>query len=169
MHRLFNAEGTTQFYLPEGRWTHLLTDETAVGPCWLQRTLPLDIMPIYIRHNALLPRTEPASHIEEGSPSELSVSAYLDSSCHSVFRDDEGLVELSADLNDRMVTFFASRAGNWIFHLPLNVMPVRPVTVTTSEGPIGPVSERADGGIGYWSSDDGLRVRFRGSECTVRW
>ena len=166
---VFNAEGTVTFYLPEGRWTHLLTDETVVGPRWLRQTVPLELMPVYVRHNALLPREAPASHIDEGDPSELIVSAYMDGTCRSMLRDDAGLIELSAECNDRKITFSPSRAGNWIFHLPRSVMSALPVSVTTPEGPIDPIAAQAGGDVGYWSEEDGLRVRFRGSQCDIRW
>ncbi|MFJ5830828.1 alpha-xylosidase [Streptomyces sp. NPDC093089] len=47
--------GEVEFYVPEGRWTHLLTGETVTGPAWRHETHDLHGLPLYVRPGAVLP------------------------------------------------------------------------------------------------------------------
>jgi alpha-D-xyloside xylohydrolase len=51
---IFNEEGTARFYLPKGRWTHLLTGETADGAAWHEGRYDYFSLPLYVRPNTLL-------------------------------------------------------------------------------------------------------------------
>jgi alpha-D-xyloside xylohydrolase len=52
---VFTAEGTVDFYLPEGRWTHLLTGEVQTGSRWHRATHDFLSLPLYVRPGAILP------------------------------------------------------------------------------------------------------------------
>lgn len=51
---IFNTEGTARYYLPAGRWTHLLTGETADGAAWHDGKYDYFSLPLYVRPNTLL-------------------------------------------------------------------------------------------------------------------
>lgn len=42
-------------YLPEGRWTSLLTGETADGGGWVREQHAVDSLPLYVRGGTVLP------------------------------------------------------------------------------------------------------------------
>lgn len=52
---IFNDRGEAEYYLPDGRWTHLLTGEVRAGNRWYQETYDYFSLPLYIRENTLLP------------------------------------------------------------------------------------------------------------------
>ena len=51
---VFNAEGDVDFYLPAGRWTHLLTGQQRDGGRWLRERHGFMSLPLYVRPNTLL-------------------------------------------------------------------------------------------------------------------
>ncbi|MDO7880988.1 alpha-xylosidase [Antiquaquibacter soli] len=52
---VLTATGEVEFYVPEGRWTSLLSGETRVGPRWYRETHGFDSLPLYVREGAVLP------------------------------------------------------------------------------------------------------------------
>ncbi|SDZ28733.1 alpha-D-xyloside xylohydrolase [Micromonospora pattaloongensis] len=52
---VFTATGETSYYLPAGRWTHLLTGEVVAGPRWVRETCGFDSIPVYVRPGTVLP------------------------------------------------------------------------------------------------------------------
>lgn len=52
---VFNAEGDVSYYLPEGRWTHLLSGEVQVGPRWHKAKHGYLSLPLFVRAGTILP------------------------------------------------------------------------------------------------------------------
>ncbi|ENH98479.1 alpha-glucosidase [Gracilibacillus halophilus YIM-C55.5] len=52
---IFNPEGLASFYLPEGRWTHLLTNEVVEGGKWIKQTYNYFSLPLFVRPHTILP------------------------------------------------------------------------------------------------------------------
>ena len=52
---VFRADGVCDFYLPAGKWTHLLTGETIEGGGWKRGTYDFFSLPVFVRQNAILP------------------------------------------------------------------------------------------------------------------
>jgi alpha-D-xyloside xylohydrolase len=52
---VFEADGGVDFYLPDGRWTSLLTGEVAFGPAWRRETHAFDSLPVYVREGSVIP------------------------------------------------------------------------------------------------------------------
>ncbi|PCE14439.1 alpha-xylosidase [Microbacterium sp. SZ1] len=52
---VFSADGSVEFYLPEGEWTSLLTGETVTGGGWRRETHDFDSLPLYVRPGTALP------------------------------------------------------------------------------------------------------------------
>lgn len=51
---VLDKEGNVSFYLPEGRWTHLLTNKVVEGGKWQQEQYDYFGLPLYVRPNSLL-------------------------------------------------------------------------------------------------------------------
>lgn len=51
---VLSEEGDVDFYLPQGRWTHLLSNEVAEGSRWHRQQHGFDSLPLYVRPNTLL-------------------------------------------------------------------------------------------------------------------
>jgi alpha-D-xyloside xylohydrolase len=52
---VFSADGDTSYYVPAGRWTHLLTGAVVEGPRWVRETCGFDTVPLLVRPGAVIP------------------------------------------------------------------------------------------------------------------
>ena len=43
-----------KLYLPAGTWTCLWSEEQIIGPKWVEKDVPLTIIPVYVRENTVL-------------------------------------------------------------------------------------------------------------------
>lgn len=51
---VFSEQGEVTYYLPHGRWTHLLTGETVEGGTWRKETYDFLGLPLFVRENAFV-------------------------------------------------------------------------------------------------------------------
>ena len=51
---IFQENGEVKYYLPAGRWTHLLSGETVVGGSWRKEKYDFFGLPLFVRQNSLL-------------------------------------------------------------------------------------------------------------------
>lgn len=51
---VFQENGEVQYYLPEGRWTHLLSGETVQGGSWRKEKYDFFSLPVFVRENSLV-------------------------------------------------------------------------------------------------------------------
>lgn len=52
---VFSAEGDVTYYLPDGKWTHLLSNETRTGGRWMRENYDFFSLPLFARENSILP------------------------------------------------------------------------------------------------------------------
>jgi alpha-D-xyloside xylohydrolase len=52
---VFSEDGTVDYYVPEGTWTHLLTGERVAGPGWRRETHGFDTLPLLARPGSVVP------------------------------------------------------------------------------------------------------------------
>lgn len=52
---IFQENGEVKYYLPAGRWTHLLNGETVVGGSWRKEKHDFFSLPLFVRQNSCLP------------------------------------------------------------------------------------------------------------------
>ena len=55
---VLNSDGEVQLYLPPGDWYDLWTGEKKHGPSACRLSVDLDVMPVYVRGDAILPFAE---------------------------------------------------------------------------------------------------------------
>ena len=51
---VFSSDGTVDFYLPAGKWTHLLSGKIVEGGHWVRENYDFLSLPLYVRPNTLL-------------------------------------------------------------------------------------------------------------------
>lgn len=73
---VLNETGDVEVYLPEGIWTDFHSDEVVIGPTWIQKKVPLDIMPIYIRENGIIPMQEEMNYVDEKPVEKYEIHLY---------------------------------------------------------------------------------------------
>ncbi len=52
---VFHADGHVRYYVPAGRWTHLLDGHVVQGPSWVTETYGFDGLPLLVRPGTVLP------------------------------------------------------------------------------------------------------------------
>jgi alpha-D-xyloside xylohydrolase len=52
---VLSEDGTVDYYVPEGTWTHLLTGEPVTGPRWHRETHGFDTLPLLARPGSVIP------------------------------------------------------------------------------------------------------------------
>lgn len=52
---IFRPDGYVEYYLPQGVWTHLLSNETHTGGRWYRERYDYLSLPIFVRENTILP------------------------------------------------------------------------------------------------------------------
>ncbi|WBO69636.1 alpha-xylosidase [Streptomyces camelliae] len=52
---VFTADGDVRYYVPEGRWTSLLTGTTVTGPRWVGERHGFDSLPVLVRPGSVIP------------------------------------------------------------------------------------------------------------------
>lgn len=51
---IFNEEGEASYYLPKGRWTHLLSNEIVEGGTWRKEKYDYFSLPLFVRPNSII-------------------------------------------------------------------------------------------------------------------
>jgi alpha-D-xyloside xylohydrolase len=95
---IYNSSGERTIYLPAGRWIDFWTHEIHEGSRTIKVQVPLDIMPLYVRANALIPTIEPPQFTTEAPFEEITFDAYLLDQGAFELRDTDGITHVSATL-----------------------------------------------------------------------
>jgi alpha-D-xyloside xylohydrolase len=120
---IYNAAGKRPVYLPAGAWIDYQTHAVLHGPQAVGVTAPLDVLPLYVRANSLIPTTEPVEHIAEGPFPSVTFDAYLLPGGHAAFTlyDTDGATAVQASLDgsrlDVQVSGARKRLGLRLFRL----------------------------------------------------
>jgi alpha-D-xyloside xylohydrolase len=80
-------------YLPEGAWFDYWTGERFEGPKNLKQNVPLDILPLYIRGGAIIPKMQRAWRIPEEPVDPLIVEVWPHATSTYHLYEDEGVTE----------------------------------------------------------------------------
>ena len=94
---IFNDEGRRHVYFPAGRWIDYWTHEVITGPGARLIEAPLDVLPLYVRANALIPTIAPPDHLTDAPFDRVTFDAYLlDRGGAFTLRDTDGATTVSA-------------------------------------------------------------------------
>ncbi len=52
---IFREDGVAEYYLPEGRWSHLISGEVREGGRWYKEKYDYFSLPVYVRENTIFP------------------------------------------------------------------------------------------------------------------
>ncbi|WP_230353134.1 alpha-xylosidase [Lelliottia sp. WAP21] len=83
---VFSEAGEVQFYLPEGRWTHLWHNDEVQGCRWYKQQHDFQSLPVYVRENTLLAL---------GSNNQKPDYAWNDGTAFQLFNLGEGCTAVS--------------------------------------------------------------------------
>ncbi|PHQ38378.1 alpha-xylosidase [Halorubrum persicum] len=63
---VLSDDGRREIYLPDGEWVDYWTGERYVGSQVLDRDVPLDTVPLFVRAGSIVPTREASQHVGEG-------------------------------------------------------------------------------------------------------
>jgi alpha-D-xyloside xylohydrolase len=119
---IYNSEGRRPVYFPTGHWVDYWTHEVIVGPQTRFIEAPLDVLPLYVRVNALIPTIQPPDHLIDGLFDLVTFDAYLLDSGSFTLRDNDSATGISASLEgirlDIQVEGAQQRLGLRLLPLP---------------------------------------------------
>lgn len=152
---VFTADGTVDYYVPDGTWTHLLTGAEVVGPGWRREVHAFDSLPLLVR---------PGSVIAMGADDARPDYAYADGVTLRITRPADGrrvVTTVPALDGSAAVVFTTIRSGS-----QLRVSVDRPVAgwsvlLVGAEAVAG-----VEGGTAS-STVDGLHITAEAGEITV--
>ena len=94
---VMNEQGTVTYYLPEGEWTHLLSNEVKAGGKWMREAYDYFSLPLFVRENSILAiganKAQPEYDYTDGLT--LHIFALKDTA-QTVIYDTEGNLVLKA-------------------------------------------------------------------------
>lgn len=103
---VFQEDGEVDYYLPEGKWTHLISGEIKEGGCWYHDHYDYFSLPLYVRSNTLLAMGANMEKPDYDYSKGVSFNLYQ-------LYDGNKVVSEVADLNGELsMTASAEREGN---------------------------------------------------------
>lgn len=95
---IYNSAGRRPVYFPTGRWADFWTREVIEGPKTFWIEVPLNVLPLYVRANALIPTIEPPDYLTDAPFDLVTFDAYLFDSGSFEMHDTDGITQVSASL-----------------------------------------------------------------------
>lgn len=73
---VFREDSIVEYYLPQGRWTHLLNNKAALGGQWYEEQCQHDELPLYVRENSILALGKDDSRVDYDYLDGLEIRVY---------------------------------------------------------------------------------------------
>ena len=93
---MISADGTRKVYLPAGVWVDYWTAEPITGGRYITVSPPLDRCPLFVRHGALIPVTEPRDTVADDPPITIVVFGLPERESRTTIRDLDGDTTVTA-------------------------------------------------------------------------
>lgn len=93
---MIDPDGRRQVYLPAGDWVDHWTGEVHSGQRYLPVSKPLDQIPLFVRHGALIPVMPPTDAVGDGPFTDVTVVSWGAVDGRTVVRDTDGDTEVVA-------------------------------------------------------------------------
>ena len=112
---VFKESGDVDYYLPEGKWTHLLSNEERMGGKWYSENYDFFSLPLFVRENTILPVGSEATvpDYDYGKDITLHVFNLENSAERSVYNTDgEHIFTVKGERNENTLTFTFDKMPN---------------------------------------------------------
>jgi alpha-D-xyloside xylohydrolase len=140
-----DPDGTRQVYLPSGQWVDYWTGTVHTGYRYLRVSKPLEQVPLFVRHGALIPTMPPTQSLADGPFSDVTVVSWGAVDGRTVIRDTDG---------DTVVV--ATRSGDRFEVTVDGPKPVRRIAFATVQGAQPPTEVLINGVPAALSTVDGV-------------
>ena len=135
---IFHEDGSVEYYLPKGTWTHLLSGETREGGTWQADTYDYFSLPVYVRENTLLAMGGEDERPDYDYTKDVQLQLYaLKDGCEAKceITDLQGNVVLTAKASraEEKITFTADELAEGMTYLLVNVKEVKNISGAKAE------------------------------------
>jgi alpha-D-xyloside xylohydrolase len=119
---LVAGETEREIYLPEGQWYDFWTGKAYPGAQKLTQSVPVDIIPVFVKGGAVLPMAKPTLHTGDLASFDLTVRIYGDGAMPVTLYEDDGLTldyqgckfnQLTLNWNDQAQAGSEKRTGDY--------------------------------------------------------
>jgi len=93
---VYTPDNRRTVYLPEGRWFDYWTDEEYEGPSTIKVQPPLEVLPLYIKGNSIIPMGPDMSYVGEKPFDPITLDVRLHSEAECTIYDDDQIVQCRA-------------------------------------------------------------------------
>ena len=107
---ILNPEGRVDLYLPEGEWTDWWTGKKLMGPRNIRKVVPLEVLPIYVRENAVIPLAPVMNFVDEKPMDPVTLQVFMSSAVRFELFDYEKVVTLKGSWAKGTILF---EVGPW--------------------------------------------------------
>ncbi|RUT35507.1 alpha-xylosidase [Paenibacillus zeisoli] len=157
---VFSEKGDVKYYLPEGRWTHLLTGEVVDGGKWRKEVHDFLSLPLYVRPNSILSFGAENTKVDYDLANEVKLVIYEleeGAEARAVVRNTEGEAELlvTATREADVIELKVSGAGK-AFRLSVNGRDNLNILGDTDAGPTSPEIR-----VGDWKDETHIRIKLQ--------
>ena len=105
---VFQEDGTVQYYLPSGKWTHLLSGEVREGGRWYEETYDYFSLPLFVRENTMLAMGAEESRTDYDYEKNVQIQIY------ELLEKEEALCEITNTKGEIVFTGSARKDGTKI-------------------------------------------------------
>lgn len=151
---IFNKEGHAEYYLPAGKWTHLLSGEVKDGGRWYEEDYDFFSLPVFVRENTLLPIGAVDTTVDYELEKDVQIQVYElngTSSCEVVTCTGESAFTVNAVKEENKLTLETTKENPGMTYLLRNIHEVSAVK----------------GGNVVKDTEDGIILAAEGSKTEV--
>ena len=73
---VFSEDGMVKYYVPAGKWTHLISGKSVEGPGWREEHHPYSSLPLLVRPNSVIPMGASEARADYDYPHGVTLRAY---------------------------------------------------------------------------------------------
>ena len=120
-----------EYYLPAGKWTHLLSGEVKEGGRWYEEDYDFFSLPVFVRENTLLPIGAVDTTVDYELEKDVQIQVYEvneTASCEVVTRKGETAFTVKAVREGNKLTLEASAENGGMTYLLRNIHEIADVT-----------------------------------------
>ncbi len=90
---LVRGDHSRRIYLPAGDWFDFWTGQKVPGSQWMQVSVPLERIPLYVKSGTLLPLARVTAHTADPASFELTVRGYGPGQLEALIHEDDGSLQ----------------------------------------------------------------------------
>ena len=129
---IFNEEGLAEYYLPDGKWTHLLSGEVKEGGRWYSEKYDFHSLPLYVADNTLLPMGNNQNSASYDYTKDVEIRIYnleegMKTSCSVPDENGEKFLEITARKQDNNIFITSNMENQTISYSLINTFDIQEV------------------------------------------